>query len=189
METDLNSRAHLAQRLDRITQAVALVGFLGLVVMALLTFYDGAARYLGMPRISGFTDLGQLVFPLVIASCFPAGLLRGSHISVRLLGQTVARDKNAWLEFFASIVTLAFFSLIAWQLVLMAGAYGETGRTTHTVELALAPWWWIVAAVMAICVPTQLFVAAAWLVAAVKRVPSGLEPLAAEPHQEQSGDE
>lgn len=178
--------AHLARRLDGITQAIALIGFLGLALMALLTFYDGSARYLGMPRLSGFTDVGELVFPLVIASCFPAGLLRSSHITVRLLGQAAGRHFNAWLEFLSNLVTLLFFSLIAWQLISTAMVYADAGRTTHTIELALAPWWWIVALVMLICVPTQAFVVIAWLVAALKRIPSGLEDLATERAPEQT---
>ena len=70
----------VASRLDRITQSVALLGFMGLVVMALLIFYDGSARFLSAPRISGFSDYGEVVFPIVIASCFPAGLLRQSNV-------------------------------------------------------------------------------------------------------------
>ncbi len=52
----------LAKRIDRLTQTTALVGFLGLLVMGLLIFYDGAARYLGVPRISRFSDYSEVVF-------------------------------------------------------------------------------------------------------------------------------
>ena len=62
----LNHRATTA------THRIALVGFTGLVLIALLTFYDGAARYLDLPRVSGFSDVGELLFPIIIASCFPA---------------------------------------------------------------------------------------------------------------------
>ena len=48
----LNHRATAA------THRIALVGFTGLVLIALLTFYDGAARYLDLPRVSGFSDVG-----------------------------------------------------------------------------------------------------------------------------------
>ena len=62
----------LHQLAIRITQRIALLGFTVLVLIALLTFYDGAARYLDLPRVTGFSDFGKLLFPMVIASCFPA---------------------------------------------------------------------------------------------------------------------
>ena len=57
----------LNQRATTVTQRIALLGFSGLVLIALLTFYDGAARYLDLPRVTGFSDFGELLFPIVIA--------------------------------------------------------------------------------------------------------------------------
>ncbi len=156
----------LARRLDRLTQTVAIVGFLGLVVMALLIFYDGAARYLGAPRISGFSDYGEVVFPIVIASCFPAGLLRQTNVTVRVLGKLGGQRLNAVLETFAALVTLVFFAILAWQFVNLTIQYGAGGRTSRTIDIPLAPWWWITTAIMAICVPVQAFVFWSWLKAA-----------------------
>ena len=152
----------LAPRLDRITQTAALIGFGGLTAMALLIFYDGAARYLGAPRISGFSDYGEVVFPMVIASCFPAGLLRQNNVTVRVAGKMGGPRMNAALETFAALVTLAFFVVLAWQFLRMTGQFAEAGRTTRTIGIPLAPWWWITCAIMAACVPVQAYVAWAW---------------------------
>ncbi|MEX0280792.1 MAG: TRAP transporter small permease subunit [Arenibacterium sp.] len=149
-------------RLDRITQTVAIIGFCGLVVMALLIFYDGAARTLNLPRISGFSDYGEVIFPLVIASCFPAGLLRQTNVTVRVLGNIGGKRVNAFLEFVAAMITLAFFAVLVWQFVNLAAKYGDAGRTTRTISLALAPWWWGTTAIMALCIPVQIFVTLAW---------------------------
>lgn len=151
-----------ATRLDRLTQTVAIVGFCGLVVMALLIFYDGAARTLGAPRISGFADLGEVIFPLVIASCFPAGLLRQTNVTVRVVGNLAGPRANAALELLAALVTLTFFAVLVWQFVLLTGKYGDAGRTTRTIGLALAPWWWVTTAIMALCIPVQVYVAWSW---------------------------
>ena len=158
----------LAQRLDRITQTTAIIAFAGLVVMALLIFYDGSARYLNLPRISGFSDYGEIVYPLVIAACFPAGLLRQNNVTIRLLGNFCGKRVNAVLELFAAIVTLVFFTILAWQLVLLTIKYWEGGRTTRTIGLPLAPGWCITTAIMTICVPVQLYVVVAWLRALVE---------------------
>ena len=165
----------VARRLDRITQTAAVIAFGGLVLMALLIFYDGAARYLNLPRISGFSDYGEVVYPIVIAACFPAGLLRQNNVAVRFLGKLGGARLNACLEAFAALVTLLFFAALAWQLVLLTQQYGAGGRTTRTIGIALAPWWWISSAIVLACVPVQAYVAWAWVRAAF----SGVEPAVA----------
>lgn len=162
----------VTRRMDVLTQSVAIIAFGGLVVMALLIFYDGSARYLSVPRISGFSDYGEIVYPIVIAACFPAGLLRQNNVAVRFLGKLGGPRFNAYLEAFAAIVTLAFFAVLAWQLILLTQKYGAGGRTTRTIGMALAPWWWITTAIMLTCVPVQAYVAWAWIRAAW----TGIEP-------------
>ncbi|MEM9108092.1 MAG: TRAP transporter small permease subunit, partial [Pseudomonadota bacterium] len=145
-------------RLDRLTQTVAIVGFCGLVIMALLIFYDGVARTLNAPRISGFSDFGEIIYPVVIASCFPAGLLRQTNVTVRVVGNLFPGRVNASLEFFASVVTLAFFGVLVWQFIDLSANYTEAGRTTRTIDIPLGPFWWITTAIMAICIPVQVYV-------------------------------
>lgn len=157
-----------ARRLDRITQNVAIVGFCGLVIMAILITWDGMARYLGAPRISGFADYGEVVFPLVIASCFPAGLLRQTNVTVRFLGTAGGPRVYAALELFGAVVTLAFFGLLVWQFIHLAAQYQDGGRTTRTIGIALAPWWYGTIAVISLCLPVQIYVTWAWLRAVVQ---------------------
>lgn len=154
-------------RLDRITQIVATIGFTGLVLIAILTFYDGAARYLNLPRISGFSDYGKLFYPIIIATCFPAGLLRGTNITIRFAGKLAGRRGGAWIESFGALVTLCFFALLVWQFVLLTLDYQANSRVTGTVLLPLAPWWWITTAIMALCIPAQAYVFVSTLISAI----------------------
>lgn len=167
-----------ARALDRVTQTVALIGFSGLVAVALLIFYDGAARWLSAPRIHGFSDYGEVVYPLVIASCFPAGLLRQTNVTVRVLGKLLGPRGNTWLEAFAALVILAFFAVLVWQFVELTAQYGSGGRTTRTISIPLAPWWWGVTAIMALCLPVQAYVAWAWIRAALAGAPPAHDGLA-----------
>ena len=169
----MNKTIMLKQRANRIAEAVALVGFGGLVIMALLTFYDGAARYLGMPRLSGFTDYGELVFPVVIASCFPALLLQQKNLSIRLAGSVLGRRAERWIEFGAALLVFAFFSLIAWQFILMTGDYFIAGRTTATIEIATGPFWAIATTFVVLCVPAQLLVVTSLFQAALNTNKAG----------------
>lgn len=165
------SAAATASKLDRFTRNVAIVGFCGLVVMALLITWDGFARYLGAPRISGFSDYGEVVFPLVIASCFPAGLLRQTNVTVRVLGTVGGPRVMAGLELFGAVVTLAFFGILVCQFIALAAQYQSGGRTTRTIGLALAPWWYVTVAIIALCLPVQAYVTWSWLRALLTGAP------------------
>lgn len=156
-------RAALA--LDAAAGAVAVIGFLGLVVIGFLIFYDGLARSVGLPRIFGFSDYGQAIYPIVIASCFPAALLRGGHVAVTFLGAGLGRRATLWLETFAALAVFLFFCGLVWQL--WAFAAGLEGRTTRTGVLPVQPFWIAACAVMALCVPAQGFVLATRIAAAL----------------------
>lgn len=176
----MQSRAmQTARMLDGITQKAAVIGFSGLVVMALLITWDGAARYLWLPRISGFSDFNEVVFPIVIASCFPAGLLRQTNVTVRVFGTLGGPRLHAALEAFGAILTFAFFAILTWQFIRLTGQFETGGRTTRTIGLPLAPWWYVTTAIMAICVPVQAFVAWSWMRAAVLGDPPELIALRA----------
>lgn len=145
-------------RLDRMMGWVAVIGFAGLVGISFLIFYDGSARYAGLPRVFGFSDYGEAIYPIVIATCFPAALLRGTNVSVTMLGTALGRRAGAWLEAFAAIVTLVFFAILVWQFVKFTGSLG--GRTSRTGVLTLQPFWWVATAITALCLPVQLWVTA-----------------------------
>ncbi len=159
--------------LDRITQFIALTGFGGLGLIALLTFYDGGARYIGLPRINGFSDYAQVAYAIVIASCFPAVLLRCNNITIRFLGRWLGTRAGNWLETFGSVITLIFFSLIVWQFFRLTLDYQQAGRTTQTIEMPLAPWWWVTTSIIALCVPVQAYIFGRnfWLSVTGRRVP------------------
>ena len=141
--------------LDALTRRVAVLGFMGLVAMALLTLTDVVLRWTYLPRIPGFGDYGEVVFAVVIATCFPAGLLQGHNITIRFLGRAVGRKGAAWLELIGALATLLFFTLLVWQFVNYTIDLAANTRTTRTLELPLAPWWWITTAVMSLTVPVQ----------------------------------
>lgn len=153
---------------DRAAARIALLGFGGLVIVAVLTSYDGAARTLSWPRFSGFTDYGRLVYPIVIASCFPIGLMRRNHLSIRVLGNRLGAGPSAWLDTLAALFTLGFFVLMAWQLTLMTFDLAAADRITPTIELAEAPWWMVATGVILACVVLQLLVTAQLLISTVR---------------------
>jgi TRAP-type C4-dicarboxylate transport system permease small subunit len=140
------------------THRIVLLGFTGLVLIALLTFYDGAARYLDLPRMSGFSDFGELLFPIVIASCFPALLIRQKNLTIRVLGRLVGDGAARWANVGAAVAVLIFFLLLGTQFVQMTLDFHSAGRTTATIEIPTALFWMIATSILWLCVPIQLLV-------------------------------
>jgi len=146
---------HDETALGKLTHRVVVIGFTGLVVIGLLTMLDAVLRHLNLARIPGFGDLGEVVFAIVIASCFPAGLRNDQNIRITLLGDKLAPRLKPWLELLQTTLTLLVFTAIAVQFVLMTWDLQANHRVTSTIEMPVAPWWWIATVIMAISVPVQ----------------------------------
>ena len=149
---------HLHSQAITFTDRIAAVGFTGLVMIALLTFYDGAARYLDLPRVTGFSDFGELLFPIVIASCFPALLIQQKNLTIRMLGRLVGDRAAQWADVAAAVAVLIFFLLLGTQFVQMTLDFHSAGRTTATIEIPTALFWMIATSILWLCIPIQLLV-------------------------------
>jgi TRAP-type transport system small permease protein len=161
---NVESTVRLANRSAR---AIALVGFAGLVVIALATLASVLSRWLLNTELEGVRDLITLAIPVVVASSFPSGLTLRQNIAIRFLGKKLGPKAYGWLEVFADGVLLFFFAAMAWQFAEYAVYLFETGELSYTLERPLAPWWAVTAVLMALCVPLQMLVLAGALHAAI----------------------
>ena len=150
--------APLNKHLDTLTRRVAIAGFVALTVMAILTMFDSLLRHLELARIPGFGDVGEVIFAIIIASCFPVGLFREQNIRISLLGDRFVPRLGPWLEVLGSLLTFLVFTAIAWQFVAMTWDMQVSHRVTSTISLPAAPWWWVSTAIMLVTVPVQGFV-------------------------------
>ena len=154
----MNGLDRLIVRATVATHRIALVGFTGLVLIALLTFYDGAARYLDLPRVSGFSDFGELLFPIVIASCFPALKKKKKNLTIRVLGRLAGDGPARWADVGAAAAVLIFFLLLGTQFVQMTLDFHSAGRTTATIEIPTALFLLFASSILWLCIPIQLLV-------------------------------
>jgi TRAP-type C4-dicarboxylate transport system permease small subunit len=153
-------RLHAA--LDRLTRTMSVAGFAGLGMVAMLTTYEGAARYVGWPRIIGFSDILGLLLAVIIATSFPAGLLEQNNVTIRFLGKALPRSGYRLIEVFAGLVTLVFFALVIWQFWEFVLDSQRRGASTRTIELPLAPAWAVATALLAVALPVQVVVILRW---------------------------
>jgi len=153
--------------IDRWTRIIASVGFSGLAIIALLTMFDSLMRWLSGPRIAGFSDIGEVIFAVVIATCFPAGLIQGNNVTIRFLGSALGPRANQWLESFGALMTLVFFTFLGWQFILLTLDFQANARVTETLEFPITPWWWLTTAIISLCVPVQAWVVVDRVISAV----------------------
>ncbi|MEO1103835.1 MAG: TRAP transporter small permease [Pseudomonadota bacterium] len=152
------SAPFLRQRrlLERGTDTLALIGFTGLVAICLVTLYDGLARYFGLPRVPGFRDFGEVIFAVLIACCFPIGLLHNQNIAITFLGAGLGRRATRGLNIFAAILTLAAFVILAAAMIDRSAGLGA--RTTRTGFMVVAPWAWAATTILCLAVAIQVWV-------------------------------
>lgn len=157
---------------DRATRWIAFIGLIGLLIITGFILADIILRAVFDRPIDGLEDIAKFTFGVGVAACFPAGLIQGRNVAIRFLGGAVGPKRATWLEAFGALCTLAFFFLIAWQLVAFTRDEIQHHRYTPTLHIATGPFWSLIALLLCLTVPAQLMVLAVWL----KRLRRGEAP-------------
>jgi len=158
--------------LDRATRWIAFIGVAALVLIALVIVTDIVLRYVFDKPMEGLEDISRFTFAIVVATCFPAGLLQGHNVTIRFLGKALGSGRAAWLDAFGAACTLVFFVFLAWRFGVFALDEARHHRYTQTLEVPTAPFWSVITLIVAVAVPVQVAVAAAWF----QRCKSHAEP-------------
>jgi TRAP-type C4-dicarboxylate transport system permease small subunit len=146
------------KRMLQVSQAMALVGFFGLLVLAVMTTFDVLSRWLFNAPIYGVNDVSAIVMAMVIAACLPANLAARQNITVEFLGNLLGPRAKAGLDGLGGLVTLAFVAAMAWRFIPYTMEVTTSGQTTWVLKLPVAPGWWFATAFLLLSVPVQLIV-------------------------------
>ena len=149
---------HPGAWLDRFTRRVAFIGLVGLLIVSVVTMVDVLLRWLFNAPIEGYEDITRLLFAIIVASCFPAGLLQGRNIAIRFLGKALGRRATQYLEALGAIATLFFFTVVTWRIAVFAAEEIANKRFTQTLEISTGPWWWFVSFLLLMCIPVQFVI-------------------------------
>ena len=122
-------------------RVLALVGFAGLLVLAILTTLDVTLRWAFAYPIHGVNDVSSVVMAVVIAACIPSNLINKQSISVEVLGNAVGHRGRLVIDAFASLCTTVFIVLMAWQFVPYAADLFGNGQRTWVLAWPVWPWW------------------------------------------------
>ena len=128
------------------------------MLLALMTLFDGLARWLLNQPIEGVRDLAAVTVALAVSCCLPVGLMERSNIAIRLaehaLGARVGRLLDAVAALLVTIVMAAF----AWQFLVFAGKIARAGETTWILKIPTAPFWYGVCIIFSLAFSVQLIV-------------------------------
>lgn len=139
-------------------RGLALIGLAGLLVLAIMTTLDVLLRWLFAAPLHGVNDVSAVVMAVVVAACIPANLAFKQNITVNVLGAFLGVRAERCFEVLASLLTLIFVGLMAWQFVPYAAGLKETGEQTWVLAWPVWPWWACAAALLCLATLVQLMV-------------------------------
>jgi TRAP-type C4-dicarboxylate transport system permease small subunit len=148
----------LEQRSREYSEAVAILGLIGLIAVTLLTIGDVLLRWLFLAPMDGLHEVIQLLYAIIMASFFPAALAGRRHISIRFLGNWLGPEINARLDAFGDMMTFVFFVLVGWQFIVFTGELVENNEITWILAWPVAPWWGVATLLLLLCIPVQFIV-------------------------------
>jgi len=145
MSRFLSLAGSLAKLMD-IFAGLALVGIM------LLTSLDVVLRYFGNP-IPGAYDIVSLTAAFVIGFAVPRTAWDKTHVTVDVFVDRFPGTRGAF-HVITRILGLAFFILLAWNLIKLGLSFAKTGESTLTLALPLYP----VALALGFCCVVQCIV-------------------------------
>jgi TRAP-type C4-dicarboxylate transport system permease small subunit len=127
--------------LQAASKVMAVIAALVLAAMMLLTVADVVGRYFFNHPIKGTWELVGLL--LVCAGTWGLGYcqMKKGHISITILLERFSKRVQAIISTLAYLIGLTGFSLICWQMFLLAKKYFllARGNITDTLELPYFP--------------------------------------------------
>jgi C4-dicarboxylate transporter, DctM subunit len=153
---------HLLSRIENglrlLTRPLATVGVLGMLLAAGATVIDVLLRWLFTSGVVALNEITSMAFAIAITSCLPAGLAGGVNLKIDVLARWLKGRLGAWLDAIGAFALLFFFALLAQQVLAHADNLAREGRTTIILGWRLAPFMYVVVALLAFSTLVQAVV-------------------------------
>mgnify|MGYP000464328961 CR=1 FL=1 len=154
----------MLQKLERAgltaTRALSVAGLIALMVLAVMTLFDGLMRWLANQPIEGVRDVGGLAIALAISCCIPVGLMERSNITIRVAESVGGPRLGKFLDVLAALVVAVVMVALAWQFTVFAGKIAHANETTWVLHIPTAPFWYGVAVILWSAVVVQWVIVA-----------------------------
>ncbi|WP_051332557.1 TRAP transporter small permease [Cucumibacter marinus] len=131
-----------ARWVNRLTEALALLGITALVGAIVVVVLDIVLRRLGGRSFIGTVDLTQLCLVAAASWSIPYAFSRGAHVTVDLISGWLPRGMPQVLDAIALVTgaaLLAFLFYLSWGRAMEQLAYGDVSQ-----DLAIPMiWYWV----------------------------------------------
>lgn len=142
----------------QISKPTAIIGVLGLFLIAVITIATVVARAVfNYPLIWGH-DLASLIIIVVVATCFPTGVMLRKHVAIEFLGDGLGAKWYRRLDFFGALVTAIALAVLAWQMSVIADQETAYNSSTIVARIPTGPVWWLASILVWASVPLQFIV-------------------------------
>jgi TRAP-type C4-dicarboxylate transport system permease small subunit len=106
--------------------------------MMLLTTADVILRYFRHP-IPGTYEIVGFMGSVAVGFALASTSLQRGHVAVSILFDRLPREMKGLVGLFNALVAAVFFSILTWQLILLASDLKETGEVSMTLEMPFYP--------------------------------------------------
>ena len=154
------------------TRRIASIGVMGMLVISMITFVDIILRFVFNSPIDGFNEVVEMTMAVAIAATFPAGVAQRVHINVDFMGKALSPGVRIWLKVFGNFLLLILFLLFAWRIGAHAAEVQARDQVLQILAWPVAPFFWVIAALMALASPVQFVM----MMADIRNAVQGLPP-------------
>jgi TRAP-type transport system small permease protein len=124
--------------------------------MMLLTFADVVARYLINWPIRGGFELTELTLLVLIFAGLPLVSHADEHVTMDFIDRILGRWRGAWIRVMHGVCAAIMFFL-AWQVWIKATRIASYADTTDVLRIALGPFVYFMAAMIALTGAVHVF--------------------------------
>jgi TRAP-type C4-dicarboxylate transport system permease small subunit len=146
---------HLARGIEAVCHFFTAVGLIVLIGFAALTLMNGISRSLLSAPFDIVSDLANLIVASAVASCFPLAILQKANIRIELVLDVLPGGITRTVVSIVNFLVLAVLIGVTRQLFVYAGNAARAGDSTAMLDIPTAPFWYYVAAMLAVTTVTQ----------------------------------
>lgn len=126
-----------------------------IVVVAFFLVIDALSRGIFNIAFPASNEVVSLLFAPLVVACIPYGLAIGSSLTVDLMTGFYSASARKVFDVLASLLLLAFFTILAWQVYLHGVSIDARGLTTVVLRIPVAPFYFAVSVFLAIAALVQ----------------------------------
>src|SRR3954465_599385 len=119
--------------LAKVTQPIAFIGVLGMLIVSAVTVVDVALRWLGVARVSAMNEIVAMTFAVAVSACIPAGISAGVNLKIDIFARWLTGRLAAWLDAAGAVLLLLFYGVLAWRI----GVYAESLASRHSTTILM----------------------------------------------------